>query len=69
MLFDYTDGKRINNLTRRYIINNIKPLKSFIRYNEKSFLKHDKNLVYFNMSLKSFNDELHYAVRAGDKKI
>ena len=55
MLFDNTDGKKINNLNRRYIIKNIKPLKSFINYNEKTFLKHDKKLVYFNMSLKSFN--------------
>ena len=69
MLFDNTNGKNINNLNKRYIIKNIKPLKSFINYNEKTFLKHDKKLVYFNMSLKSFNNELHYAVRAGDKKI
>lgn len=69
MLFDNTNGKNINNLNKRYIIKNIKPLKSFINYNEKTFLKHDRKLVYFNMSLKSFNNELHYAVRAGDKKI
>jgi hypothetical protein len=69
MLFDNTNGKNINNVNRRYIIKNVKPLKSYINYSEKTFLKNDRKLVYFNMSLKSFNDELHYAVRAGDKKI
>jgi hypothetical protein len=69
MLFDNTNGNNINNVNRRYIIKNIKPLNSYIKYSEKTFLKHDKKLVYFNMSLKSFNNELHYAVRAGDKEI
>jgi hypothetical protein len=69
MLFDNTSGKNINNISQRYIIKNIKPLKSYIDYNEKTFLKHDEKLVYFNMSIKSFNNELHYAVRAGDKEI
>jgi hypothetical protein len=69
MLFDNTNGKNINNISQRYIVNNIKPLKSYIDYNEKTFLNNDEKLVYFNMSIKSFNNELHYAVRAGDKEI
>lgn len=68
MLFNNMTKDKVNNLNERYILKKIKPLSHYIDYSETKLL-HDQDEIYFNMSLVSFKDELHYAVRGGLKHI
>lgn len=68
MLFNNIDKNRINNLNEKYIVKNLAPLSKYIDYSETKLL-HDEDDIYFNMSLISFNNKLHYAVRGGLRHI
>ena len=68
MLFSNIKKERVNNLNDRYILKKIRPLKDYIDYSETKLL-FDEDEIYFNMSLVSFNNKLHYAVRGGRKDI
>jgi hypothetical protein len=68
MLFDNTGKNVVNNLNENYIRKNLVPLKHHFNFSETKLLYDEKDL-YFNMSLISFENELHYAVRGGHKHI
>jgi hypothetical protein len=68
MLFDNTGKNVINNLNENYIRKTFVPLKHHFNFSETKLLDNEKDL-FFNMSLISFEGELHYAVRGGLKHI
>ena len=68
MLFNNIGRNKVNNLNENYLRKNFRPLKDYIDYSETKLL-YDEEEIYFNMSLISFNDKLHYAVRGGLKHI
>jgi hypothetical protein len=68
MLYSNVKKERINNLNEKYILKKIRPLKDFIDYSKNKLL-FDEDQIYFNMSLISFDNKLHYAVRSGRKDI
>lgn len=66
MLFSNFDKKNIiNNLNDSYIIRKTKPLSYHIPFKPTRFLHSERDLIFFNMSIINYKNDLHFAVRAG----
>lgn len=69
MLFSNFEKKVVDNLNNEYIESSIKPLKTYMTYKPINFLHNEKDLIFFNMSIVNYKNDLHFAVRAGLKSL
>lgn len=69
MLFNNFNNNVVNNINDDYIIKHVQPLASYFNFHPTKLLYLNKDLVFFNMSLCSYKNEMWFAVRSGLRRL